>query len=177
MSFNSKSKNSQNLEAPKPFIPYDKGISEQLKRVATKYGLKVIFTRSLSLKSKLLTKPFKSGSACGVVHKVTCSCCKKYIGETRRTIEERIKEHQADVNNEKSLQKITGLSQHLRESRHTPNWKEVEILTKENNTVKRKFEESVAISQEKKDNLLNKKEKRKVISDIWSAIITQINVN
>ena len=170
MSFNSKSKNSQNLEAPKPFIPYDKGISEQLKRVATKYGLKVIFTRSLSLKSKLLTKPFKSGSACGVVHKVTCSCCKKYIGETRRTIEETIKEHQADVDKEKSVQKVTG-------SRHTPNWKEVEILTKENNTVKWKFEESVAISQEKKDNLLNKKEKRKVISDIWSAIITQINVN
>ena len=30
---------------------------------------------------------------------------------------------------------------------------------------------------EKKDNLLNKKEERKVISDIWSAIITQIKVN
>ena len=54
-----------------------------------------------------------------------------------------------DVNNEKSVEKITGLSQYLRESRHTTNWREVEILAKENNIVKRKFKESVAISQEK----------------------------
>lgn len=37
---------------------------------------------------------------CGVVNKVTCPCYKKYIGETGRTIEEIIKEHQTDVNNE-----------------------------------------------------------------------------
>ena len=58
-----------------------------------------------------------------------------------------------------------------------PNWKEVEILAKENNIVKRKFKESVATLQGKKDNRLNKKEERTVISDIWSAIITQIKVN
>ena len=87
----------------------------------------MIFTRTSSLKSKLRTNPFKSDSACGVVYKVTCPCCKKYFGESGRTIEETIKEHQVDVNNQKSVEKITGLSQHLRESRHTPNWKEEEI--------------------------------------------------
>ena len=66
---NSKSKNSENLETPKLFIPYEKGIAEQLKRVANRYGLEVIFTRSLSLKSKLPTNPFKSCSTCGVVYK------------------------------------------------------------------------------------------------------------
>ena len=137
----------------------------------------MIFTRSLSLKSKLPTNPFKSCSTCGVIYKVTCSSYKKYIREIRRTIEERIKEHQADINNQKSVEKITSLSQHLRESRHTPIWKEVEIITKESNIVKRKFKESVAITQERKDKLLNKKEARKIISDIWSAIITQIKVN
>ena len=137
----------------------------------------MIFTRSLSLKSKLPTNPFKSCSTCVVVHKVTCSCYKKYIGETGRTIGERIKEHQADVNNQKSVEKTTGLLQHLRESRHTPIWKKVEIIAKENNIVKRKFKESVAIMQERKDNLLNKKEGRKVIRDKWSATITQIEVN
>ena len=174
---NSKSKNSKNLETPKLFIPYEKGIAEELKRVADRYGLEVIFTRSLSLKSKLPTNPFKSCSACGVLYKVTCSCYKKCIGETGRTMEERIKEHQADLNNQKSVEKITGLSQHLRESRHTPIWEMVEIIAKEGNIAKWKFKESVAITQEKKNNLLNKKEERKVISDIWSAIITHIKVN
>ena len=61
--------------------------------------------------------------------------------------------HQPDINNEKNVEKITGLSQHLRESRHTPNYKEVKIVAKENNIVKRKLKESVAISQEKQGNL------------------------
>ena len=113
---NSKSKNNQNLEALKLFIPYENRISEQHKHVANKYGLKVIFTRSLSLRSKLQANSFESDIVCGVVYKVTCSCCKKYLEETGGTIEERIKEHQADVNNEKSVKKITGLSQHFRES-------------------------------------------------------------
>ena len=88
---------------------------------------------------KVQTNLLKSDSACAIVYKVTCYFCKKYFGETGRTIEETIKEHQADVNNDESVEKIKGLSQHLRESRHTPNWKEVEILAKENNIVKRKF--------------------------------------
>ena len=86
-------------------MPYEKGTSEQLKRVADKHGSGVIFTRSLSLKSDLLTNPFKSGIACRFLYKKTCSCCKKYFGETGRTIEERIKEHQADVNNLKRVEK------------------------------------------------------------------------
>ena len=46
LSFNSRSKNKQELGAPKLFIPYEKGISEQFKRIADKYGLEVIFRRS-----------------------------------------------------------------------------------------------------------------------------------
>ena len=68
---NSKLKNSQNLETQKMFIPYEKGISEQLKRVSNKHGSGVTFTRSLSLNSKLRTNPFKSdveSCACGVVY-------------------------------------------------------------------------------------------------------------
>ena len=107
--FNSKSKNSKNLETPKLFIPYEKGIAEKLKRVANSYGLEVIFTRSLSLNSKLPTNPFKTCSKCGVIYKITCSCYKKYIGETRIIIEVWIKEHQADVINE-YFRKVAGLS-------------------------------------------------------------------
>ena len=174
--YQNKIKNTDPIEKPKLFMPYEKGISEKLKRVAYKYGLEVIFTKSLSLKSKVPTTPFKNCKLCGIVYKIACSCSKKYIGETGRTLEERIREHQKDVNNGKSIEKITGLSKHLRESGHTPNWEQTEIVTKENNLVKRKFKESVAITQEDRFNLLNKKEERKVISDVWSAIFTQIKL-
>ena len=82
-----------------------KEYQHNLNTLAIKYGLEVILIRSLSIKSMLLTNPLKSGSACGGVYKVTYCCCKKYFGETRRTIAERIKEHQADINNEKSVEK------------------------------------------------------------------------
>ena len=49
---------------------------------------------------------------------------------------------------------------------------EVEILAKENNIVKQKFKESVAITQEKKGNLLNKKEERKTIIGINTIKVT-----
>ena len=93
----------------------------------------MIFTRSLSLNSKLPTKPFKTCSKCGVIYKITCSCYKKYIGETRRIIDVWIKEHQADelMN---ILEKVAGLSSarkwtitKLGSSR---------ILAKENNSAK-----------------------------------------
>ena len=116
---NSKSKNNQNLEALKLFIPYENRISEQHKHVANKYGLKVIFTRSLSLRSKLQANSFESDIVCGVVYKVTCSCCKKYLEETGGTIEERIKEHQADVNNEKSKKNDRSISTSQRKLTYT----------------------------------------------------------
>ena len=101
-------------------MTYEKGIAEQLKRDANRYGLEATFTRSLSRKSKLPTnKHFKSCSTSRVLSKVTCSCYKEYIEETGTTIDERIKEHEADVNNDKSVEKILVLLQHLRESRNT----------------------------------------------------------
>ena len=56
--FNSNSKSSKNFETPKLFVPFEKGIAEQLKHVANNYGLEVMSSRSLSLKFKLTNKPF-----------------------------------------------------------------------------------------------------------------------
>ena len=47
-------------------------------------------------------------------------------------------EHQARCLMKRILEKVTGLSR-LRESGHKPDWKEVEIIAKENKIVKGKF--------------------------------------
>lgn len=51
-------------------------------------------------------------------------------------------EHQARCLMKRILEKVTGLS-HLRESGHKPDWKEVEIIAKENKIVKGKFKGKV----------------------------------
>ena len=66
----------------------------------------------LSLKSKLPASPFKSCSTCVIIYKVTCSCHKRYNGQTGRTIEERIKEHQITEKYEKLVEKITSKRRH-----------------------------------------------------------------
>lgn len=63
-------------------MSYEKGIAEQLRRVANVYDLEVTFQD----RSFQPTSTFKSCSTSGVLFKVTCSCYKKYIEETGRTI-------------------------------------------------------------------------------------------
>ena len=48
---NSEHKNKE-LEPLKMFIPYEKGISEKLKRVASKYGFATVFTKTKDLRGQ-----------------------------------------------------------------------------------------------------------------------------
>ena len=43
---------SKELEPLKMFIPYEKGVDEKLKRVASKYGFTTIFTKTKNLSYK-----------------------------------------------------------------------------------------------------------------------------
>ena len=69
-------------------IPYEKGVAEKLKRVASTCR----FTTRTKQKDKMETS--------GVVYEVDCNnCLKKYAGETGRKFKERIKEHKDDGEN------------------------------------------------------------------------------
>ena len=65
---------------------------------------------------------------------------------------------------------VSGLSKHLRESKHTVDWDSINILHRENDFRKRKFKEAVAIRKTAND-ILNKKEEIKIISSIWETLI------
>ena len=77
-------------------LPYTAGVSEYIRRVCSKFGMKVIFKSGQSLHS-VLTKvkdalPMEKQSK--VVYRIPCSCGRVYIGETKRKLETRLKEHQ-----------------------------------------------------------------------------------
>ena len=152
-------------------IPYERGISEKISRKAKRFGITTRFTKTKSLKSILNIEEYDKWSSTGVIYKVNCQddCDKIYIGETGRTLEKRIKEHQADSKKLPS-ENMSGLSKHAIEVGHQPKWKEVNIICKENNIVKRKWKEAAFILRNK-DYLLNKKEEIKNLSSIWEPII------
>ena len=77
-------------------LPYTVRISEDIRRVCRRYGMKVAFKSGRSL-CLVLTKvkdllPIEKQSK--VVYRIPCSCDKAYIGQTRRRFETWLKEQQ-----------------------------------------------------------------------------------
>ena len=84
-----------------------------------------------------------------VVYEVHCNnCLKKYTDETGRKLKERMKEHK---DGEEKSQKITGLSQHMKTSAHSPVWDDARIIYRENNWKRRKFKEAPRITSNNKE--------------------------
>ena len=80
---------------PLVMLPYTEGVSEDIRWVCRKFGLKVVFRSGLSLCSMLTRVKDTLGmeKRSKVVYQIPCSCGKKYIGETVRRLETRMKEH------------------------------------------------------------------------------------
>ena len=68
-SHNSKHK-SKELEPLKMFIPYEKGVAEKLKRVASKIGFTTVFTKAKDLRGQLRTKEKDKIETSGAVYEV-----------------------------------------------------------------------------------------------------------
>ena len=82
---------------PLVVLPYTAGVSENIRQVCRKFGMKVVFRSSHSLRS-MLTKvkdAMPVEKQANVVYRIPCSCGKAYIGETKRRLETcRLREHQ-----------------------------------------------------------------------------------
>ena len=77
-------------------IPYVAGMSEDIRRVCRKFNIRIVFKSGQTLRS-MLTKvkdTLPPGKQSNVVYHIPCSCGQVYIGETKRRLETRLKEHQ-----------------------------------------------------------------------------------
>ena len=113
---------------PLVVLPYTAGVSENIRRVCQKFGMKVVFRSSHSLRS-MLTKvkdavPMEKQA--NVVYRIPCSCGKSYIGETKRRLESRLKEHQ-DACRTQSLHK-SAVAEHAWGSHHPINWNDTSVV-------------------------------------------------
>ena len=102
---------------------------------------------------------------CGAVYCVPClSCPQKYIGETGRKLETRIKEHQEEcekvmtkrktrsVAQEKDTSKLqSAISENARENNHIMNCNEVSILERETDKRTRWIQEAIQVRELDRD--------------------------
>ena len=101
-------------------LPYIKGVSEVLCRCLQYRGIRTVFKSDTTLRSHLVRpkdaqEPSKQD---GVVYKIPCECGKVYIGETGRSIRERIKEHDRDIRFVRT--QTSAVSEHANETGHIP---------------------------------------------------------
>ena len=164
-------KNKEGDNSIKLFLPYERGISEQISKMSKNCNVKVVHTKGKSLQN--LVKEKKSNQCekeiLGAVYMVSCKDCDKFfIGETGRKLHVHINEHKRDARNKTG--NMSGLSQHIVQYNHTVDWDNVEILYRENNFRRRKFKEAIAINKNI-NGVMNKKEEVKVLSNIWENLI------
>ena len=82
-----------------------------------------------------------------------------------------MKEHKYDGKKSREDKKITGLSQHIKTTGQSPGWDDVISVYSENNWKMRKFQEAAKITSHNKEQLMNKKDKRKTISNLWKIAL------
>jgi len=78
------------------------------------------------------------------VYKILCSCGVPYIGETDWAFNTRIQEHGADIKHERTQK--SALAEDYSTTKHHICLENMQILSKEDNYFKRKFEEAIEIN-------------------------------
>ncbi|KYN50277.1 hypothetical protein ALC62_09186 [Cyphomyrmex costatus] len=93
-----------------------------------------------------------------VVYKIDClNCDCSYVGQTKRNLKTRIKEHRADL---KKIQNKSVVSKHQMGYNHTMDWDNVHILDNEPSYMKRSISEMIFIKKQLNDlNLQSDTEK------------------
>ena len=158
-------------EAEKPpvvFLPYVAGVSERIRKVCQDFNIRAVFKSGPTLRS-LLTKvkdPLPIDKQSNVVYEVPCTCGKVYIGETKRRLGTRLKEHKdacVKCHTDKSA-----IAEHAWTNDHPINWAETKILQRANGTMELVMKEALSIRTTPEDACLNRHSGYE-LPDCWIA--------
>lgn len=154
-------------------IPYINGLSENLKRISNQFNILTRFKTQNTLRSLLShTKPknlSQNNKEC--IYKIPCECGKVYIGETKRPLEIRIKEHKRNV----QLHDVgkSKVAEHVWTQNHKILFDNTEVLDHEQNSLKRKIKETIYI---KYNDTICFSNQSVECSNMWKSFL-QGNVN
>ena len=90
----------------------------------------------------------------GVVYRIPCSCGLAYIGETKRSLETRLKKHQAACR--RGEMEKSAIAEHAWTKQHHPEWDSISILDQARNNRLLLVKEALHISLAGQHTLLNR---------------------
>ena len=128
------------VENKRAVVPYIPGLSHKVSRCFKKAGLEVSFKPPPTLRSFLFKKKPKQIVRHGFVYRIPCSTCSwSYVGETGRTLKERLTEHKRAVSQFVTSSEVAN---HVLETGHVMDWDKAECLSHESSYSRRLFKEA-----------------------------------
>jgi len=138
--------------------------------IIKKYGFNIAFSIPSTLHSliKCGMDSLDLMSQHGVVYKITChDCDASYIGQTKRQLRTRIKEHVSDINKKSGSPSV--ISEHRLRFNHDFEWDNIKIIDYELSYQKRIIAEMVHIK--KQQNGLNKQSDTELLPTSYIPIL------
>ena len=151
------SKNSLSHREPKErvpgVLPYVQGTTDKIGRILRSHNVPMTFRPLNTICSSLISvkDPIDPKDMKGV-YIIPCSCGPPYIGETGRSINQRISEHEADLKHRQT--KSSALAEHAEKTNHHVCIEEASVIAKVSHFHHRKFREAFEI--EKRPSNLNR---------------------
>jgi len=150
-------------------IPYVKNFSNKIAKLSNS-GFKTAYKCNNKLNNiiKPNKDPLPHMQNSNVVYKIACSDCQAaYIGQTKRQLSTRVKEHKHNVN--KKSHSLSVIAEHIVNTDHKMDWENTKILDTETNYNKRLISECMYIKIHTHN--INKKTDTEIFPDNYLPIL------
>ena len=159
-------------------LPWIPKIGPRLRSVFKKHGVKVVFHSGPSLQNILSRHKCKlpCNSRPGV-YKLTCGCSSIYVGETKKRIATRAKEHEKDIFD--GNWSSSGAAEHSKTCTEQFDWTATETLAVCDRWRSRKIREAIEIRRHRRDNIsiLNRDSGTILKTSQWDFLLGQSNAH
>ena len=130
---------------PIAYLLYVAGISKMIRKVCRDFNIRTVFRSGPTLRG-ILTKvkdPLPTTKQSNVVYEVPCTYSKVYIGETKRRLETRLKEHKDTYT--RCLMDKSAIAEHAWANDHPTKWAETKFLQRASRTMEFVMKEALSI--------------------------------
>lgn len=158
-------------EGGRVFLPFIHGVTHKIAKILGRKNISTQFSAPGTIRQGMRSvKDNIDKHQLKGVYKIDCSCGKSHIGETGRSLQTRLKEHGADIKNERS--RTFALAEHSLKTKHHVYLESASIIAKEEQHHRRKIREALEII--KHPHNLNR-DSGMEISGSWLPLIRKIN--
>lgn len=173
--YNNNIKQKSNESSPQKYIslPYIPEITNPIKKILKPHNIQIAEKPSNNSKNFFtkLKPNIPKDEQTNVIYKINCSDCNQvYIGQTKQYLKNRVQNHKNSIRYGNTDHR-TALAKHATENLHNFDFKNVEILDKENNYKKRSIKEMIHIK--KTPCTMNFRTDTNDLGTVYNSLITE----